>query len=176
VNGDGLSSFDYGPDGELLSEKRPDGTRLEHLWHEGRPIVATTGTQTAYVYTDQLGTLRLLRNAANGAVLWQWNQAEAFWANPVAGTWAGVYNLRFPGQYFDKESGLHYNWFRYYSPDGGRYISSDPIGLDGGNNTYTYVGGNPVSYVDLSGLQSYMCEAAGLPAPRVRILVVPIEP
>lgn len=169
VNSDGLTSFDYGSENELLSEKRPDGTRLEHLWHQGRPIVATTGTQTAYVYADQLGTPRLLRSASNGSVLWQWSNAEAFGASSVMGTWA--YNLRFPGQYYDKESGLHYNWNRYYDPTRGRYTQSDPIGLEAGINTYSYVGGNPLSYTDPDGLQQ---RSTGIPI--VRGVSSPIRP
>jgi RHS repeat-associated protein len=61
-------------------------------------------------------------------------------------------NLRFSGQYFDAESGLNYNMMRDYDPTLGRYIQSDPIGLAGGNNLYRYVGGNPMTQIDFSGL------------------------
>ena len=71
------------------------------------------------------------------------------------GTILGHYettDLRFPGQLADSESGLHYNYFRDYDPSLGRYVESDPIGLAGGLNTYAYVGGNPLGWVDPFGL------------------------
>jgi RHS repeat-associated protein len=63
-----------------------------------------------------------------------------------------VMNVRFPGQYFDQEIGLHYNQFRYYDPATGRYLTADPIGQLSGPNLYTYVGNNPLLWVDPLGL------------------------
>ena len=59
--------------------------------------------------------------------------------------------LRFPGQYYDAESGLNYNYKRYYDTDTGRYIREDPIGLNGGNNYYLYAGANPITFYDPDG-------------------------
>jgi len=59
----------------------------------------------------------------------------------------------FRGKYYDSETGLHYNWNRYYDPSTGRYLTPDPIGLDGGINLYSYSHNNPVNLIDLFGLK-----------------------
>ena len=92
----------------------------------------------------------------NQKVVWRWD-SDAFGGGQPDNDPDGDGNLvtidlRFPGQYYDAETGLHYNYFRYYDPSTGRYITSDPIGLAGGVNTYVYVGSNPLSIVDSSGL------------------------
>jgi len=89
--------------------------------------------------------------------VWKWD-SDPFGTdvpnqNP-SGLGTFVYNLRFPGQYYDQETGLNYNYYRDYDSATGRYISSDPIGLAGGINTYGYANQNPVSNIDPFGLAS----------------------
>lgn len=115
--------------------------------------VTSGGAQVYYVYSDQINTPKEITNSA-GVKVWQ-GDSEPFGANPPVENPAGqgqfTYNLRFPGQYFDRETGLHYNYYRDYDPQTGRYVQSDPVGLEGGINTYGYVAGNPLSYADPTG-------------------------
>jgi len=104
---------------------------------------------TAYIHADHLGTPRKMTDAT-GAIAWD-RVAQPFGATHSE-SGALATRLRFPGQYFDGESGLHYNYFRDYDPSLGRYIQSDPIGLEGGLNTYGYVDGGPTRSVDLLGV------------------------
>jgi RHS repeat-associated protein len=155
VNG-AATYFVYGPEGQLLAELDSSGnTQAEHVWLDGMPLAVIKEGQIAYVHADPLGAPRLATDQA-GTAVWRWG-GDPFGAAPADQDPDGdgapfVYNLRFPGQYFDAETGLHYNMARYYDPATGRYRESDPIGLNGGVNTYAYVGNNPVSYVDPLGL------------------------
>ncbi|WP_456049177.1 RHS repeat-associated core domain-containing protein [Acinetobacter stercoris] len=89
----------------------------------------------------------LVDNSSN-AVVWQW-ESTAFGGGKPTGS--VTFNLRFPGQYYDEFTGLHYNLHRYYNPELGRYMEPDPIGLEGGLNPYAYAYNNPITYVDLTG-------------------------
>ncbi len=125
------------------------------------PITVTgAGPTILYLHGDHLGTPRVATNEGNVVVWRNLPTSEPFGMalpeeDPDGDGRATVINLRFPGQYFDRETELHYNYFRdHYFPELGRYGQSDPIGLAGGINTYGYVGGSPVSFVDPLGLLS----------------------
>jgi len=88
--------------------------------------------------------------AIDGSVVWSADW-EPF-GTVAIGSGQLTSHLRFPGQYFDEETGLHYNYYRHYDPTTGRYIESDPIGLIAGLNTFAYVDGDPVLTTDPFGL------------------------
>ncbi len=104
---------------------------------------------------DHLNTPRLVANAA-GATVWRWDQQEPFGVNVAdenpSGLGAFDLPLRLPGQMYDRETGLHYNYYRDYDPSIGGYKESDPAGLRGGLNTYAYVEARPLRYTDPFGL------------------------
>jgi RHS repeat-associated protein len=108
-----------------------------------------------YVQSNHLNTPMAVTQPSSNKFAWQWHP-DAFGngtpsQNPQ-GLGTFVYNLRFPGQYYDTETGQYYNYFRDYDPQVGRYVESDPIGLEAGTNTFAYVGSAPTGDSDPFGL------------------------
>ncbi|MEM7765840.1 MAG: RHS repeat-associated core domain-containing protein, partial [Pseudomonadota bacterium] len=141
--------FVYGGGARLLHERGSQGTK-DYIYLNGELIAFVYNNTVHYVHNDHLATPQVVTTTA-GNIRWR-ATAKPFGDASISPS-AVTLNVRYPGQYFDSESGLHYNYFRYYEPESGRYVTSDPIGLAGGLNTYAYAGGNPVSWVDPFGLE-----------------------
>jgi RHS repeat-associated protein len=152
----------YDEAGHLLGEYSSSGALIQETVWMGNVPVATlrpngSSISTYYVHTDQLNAPRVITQPSTNAIAWRWD-TDPFGTvvpkqNPASlGTF--VYNLRFPGQYYQAETGLNQNYFRDYDPQTPRYLEGDPIGLRGGINPYVYVGGNPMSSIDALGLQT----------------------
>ncbi len=148
--------FMYDEQGQLVGEYDEAGTvKQETIWLGNLPVATHQNGQTYAVHTDHLGTPRVITDSSYVEV-WRWDSdpfgTTAANEDPGGGGSTFAYNLRFPGQYYDAETGLHYNYFRDYAPSTGRYIESDLIGLLGGMNLYAYVNSNPILGVDPMGL------------------------
>ena len=130
----------------------PDGT-----WGTD-PLYMRDGAGLYYYHNDHLGTPQRLISAASGAVVWSAGY-QAFGKAEIDPLSTVENNLRFPGQYFDAETGLHFNFNRYFAPETGRYLSTDPYG--DGLNLYAYGYGNPVNLYDPLGLFS-ICDTHNL--------------
>lgn len=151
--GAATTEYVYDESGNLLGEYGSTGAaQNEHIFLDGTPIGAVVGGNVYYIEADYLGTPRQLVNPTTNAVTWSWSLlGNAFGASAPISSGATL-NLRFPGQYYDTETGLNYNLYRDYEIATGRYVESDPIGLRGGLSTYAYVRSNPTTYFDLNGL------------------------
>ncbi|NPC75380.1 hypothetical protein D7Y27_37720 [Corallococcus sp. AB004] len=136
---------------QLLHEVAPSGEVATYIHHprHATPVMERRGNTVAYVLTDGVGSA-CERVAADGQVLWA--AGRGTWGEVAPETPDG--EPGFPGQTYDAESGLYYNFARYYDPGLGRYISPDPIGLLGGLNEYSYVP-SPVCWSDVLGLTYY---------------------
>ena len=137
-------------DGQLLAEADAGTQKItrQYIWLGQKPVAYLFGDKGYYVHTDNLDTPQVLTDSQQ-KVVWT---TQTYPFEQYSGSIA--FNLRYPGQYFDDETGLHYNGHRYYDPNTGRYITSDPIGLAGGLNTYAYVGNDPIGSIDPDGLMA----------------------
>ena len=171
--------YHYDVQGNLIAETRPNGTLMRlYIWADAEPVAqiqnrpALATEEIAYLHTDHLQTPRLATNASQ-TVVWRF-ESEAFGTgkpdtDPDGDDDRTNVRLRFPGQYHDGESGLYYNWHRYYDPKIGRYITSDPMtvaqhlkrwrstmGVPGwspfAGNSFVYVSNSPLRWIDPTGL------------------------
>ncbi|WP_416421570.1 RHS repeat-associated core domain-containing protein [Pseudomonas sp. App30] len=153
----GETRFDW--DGlRLLQEHRHGHSSLYVYASEGsyEPLARVDGSgaeaRIRYYHNDLNGLPEQLTETDGHTV---WRAQYQVWGNTVEEVREPYYieeqNLRFQGQYLDRETGLHYNTFRFYDPDVGRFVSPDPIGLAGGTNLYQYAP-NPIEWLDPLGL------------------------
>jgi RHS repeat-associated protein len=165
-----ITYYMYDQKGRLFGEYDNTGNPLQETVYLGDvPIAIIKPTSTAalaekaalaseifFIYADHINTARVITTSNDNRMVWRWDSADPFGLqqpNETPDRLPGLtYNPRFPGQVFDKETNHHYNYYRDYDPQTGRYIQSDPIGLKGGINTYAYVESNPLSYIDPNGL------------------------
>jgi RHS repeat-associated protein len=166
--------FAYDEAGHLIGEYDPAGNMIQEIVWLGETPVATVrleicGLAIFYIHTDHLNTPRRISRRSTADLVWSW-ESDPFGAtapneNP-SGLGGFSFNLRMPGQYFDAETGLNYNYERDYDPATGRYLESDPLGLNAGLNTYAYADDNPVDFNDPLG--EYAVKG-GVPAPSAAV-------
>jgi RHS repeat-associated protein len=146
------TSYVYDEDGHTVGEYvQNQFSGIETVYLGDLPIAVIVPQGYFYVVVDQVDTPLVLAQP-DGTTIWDWRNRDPFGNNaPVTSSVLQQYTLRFPGQIADTETGLFYNYLRDYDPQTGRYIQSDPIGLGGGINTYTYALSNPVKFTDPTG-------------------------
>jgi len=148
--------FVYDVQGKLLGEYGDSGQPLrEHVYGPSGRLSTMSNNQIYWHHNDHLGTPQAMTDI-NGTKVWEMSQTPFGIAtvneDPDGNGITVSNNFRFPGQYYDAEIGLNYNYFRTFDPTLGRYTQSDPIGLRGGLNTFAYVLSNPISFIDPVGL------------------------
>ena len=143
-------------------------------------FVANDAEDVLSVHTDHLGSPQKISDGGRSIV---WDAAFTPFGEEDSIAGAETANWRLPGQYHDAEAALSYNYRRTYDPALGRYLQSDPIGLAGGLNTYSYVGGNPVMRIDpygltditVGGLRGYGIGAGSRLVSKVALWNAPLE-
>ncbi|PIE40758.1 MAG: hypothetical protein CSA49_06835 [Gammaproteobacteria bacterium] len=134
----------------LLSETRKNHQKLYIYEPDSfKPLAHIENNQCYFYHLDHLGTPQEITDW-EGHIVWS-GKYKAYGNLALKPVEEVDNNLRFQGQYYDEETGLHYNRHRYYDPGIGQFISQDPVGLIGGENSYQYAG-NPTGWVDPFGL------------------------
>jgi RHS repeat-associated protein len=150
----GTTHYVYDLQGRLIAEASDSGqTVREYVWLDDLPLAVIADVDTAspqlwFVHADHLDRPVTMTDGAK-AVVWDAVYRPFGEAQSITGSAAN--NLRFPGQYFLIESGLHYNWHRHYDPTIGRYLQADPLGFVYGPNLYAYLQSRPTMGVDSEG-------------------------
>ncbi|MFZ0006946.1 MAG: RHS repeat-associated core domain-containing protein, partial [Steroidobacteraceae bacterium] len=158
----GTTTFMQDEAGHLIGEYDGSGNLIEEtIWLGDIPVATlqpngSGGVNIFYIHTDHLNAPRKVQQPVTDTLVWRWDTDPFGAAAPnedPAGFGTFPYNLRFPGQYYQAETGLNQNYNRDYDPLVGRYVESDPLGLRGGNSTYAYVSGKPIAFTDPTGLE-----------------------
>lgn len=149
--------------GDVLAHEQRQHIQKTYVFEPAsfRPLALIQDEKLYHYHLDHLGTPQEISDE-KGTLVWQatyksYGKVANYDIQEIDNP------IRFQGQYFDEETGLHYNRFRYYDPEVGRFIHQDPIGLLGGDNNYEYVT-NPVEWVDPFGLADH-CEVGGSSSP-----------
>lgn len=162
VNGEKMY-FLYSPDGLIAEADDVGNVHTSYGWQPNSlwgtdPLFIRQEGQYGYYLKDHLGAPWAVVSSS-GSTLWE-AAYDAFGKTTVL-TSEITSNLRFPGQYYDAETGEHYNFYRYYAPELGRYQRADPIGKVGGINSYLYAAGNSVLKFDAYGLVEWTATRFG---------------
>ncbi|MEW5993893.1 MAG: RHS repeat-associated core domain-containing protein [Candidatus Zixiibacteriota bacterium] len=168
--------YAYDQFGRLITDRSYSGAwRADYVYLNGKPLAMITphvdqtprsldvepppppqppDADVFYYHLDHLGTPQVLTN--EDKVEW-WRGDYLPFGKLYNEEIVVKNNLRFPGQHHDRETGLYYNWYRYYKPQLGRYVQADPIGLAGEVNLFSYANSSPISRWDPFGLKTYSC-------------------
>ena len=151
----GVRTYYLYADEGLIAEYDSTGTEIRSYGYlpgtanSVAPLYTKENSQYYWYHNDHIGTPQQLVDDT-GAVAWEARYTSFGKADPV--TEIITNNFRLPGHYYDEETGLHYNGHRYYDPDTGRYLRTDPLGIDGGLNLYVYAMNSPLMFTDPDGL------------------------
>lgn len=153
--------FVYDEEGHLAGVYGASGALIEELvWFEDIPVATIRLTESGgvgffYVHTDHLNTPMAVTRASDNAVVWRWDRDAYGNGAPEEDADGNAlyvnFNLRFPGQYYDEETELIYNYFRDYDPAVGRFLESDQIAVLGSLAAYGYASSDPIDFTDPTG-------------------------